>query len=561
MAPRNKRWVEAFVGRDDMRAGALMAVLMATLLFWGPKALAGTDQKGTLVIALDTLGAQSMDPILETRAPHAHYQAPVFDALVGFDLEKGGVGPGVAERWELSSDGGSWIFYVRKGLKWHNGDPLTAHDVKFSLERTMSPESLASRAAALRRDIERLEVLDDHTVRIYTKGTQPYFPEGLSRAVFQEGQLMPKKYIETQGVENFRKKPVGSGPWKFVRMVPGDRIEYEAVDYPHWRGTPHFKRLTILLVPEESTRVAMVRTGEAAIGSISPESIKEVKAAKIRVVTVPGTMQAIYQFWGLYRPEVKGSPLADMRVREALSLAINRQQIIDHVMDGQARWPLPFATFRYSVDMDMPRWESWAKEALRYDPERAKKLLAEAGYPTGFALTFWNTALPGTPFMFHIGEAVTGFWQKIGIKVELKAAEWGTFNPMQRGDQKNLVGTASMYRTAGRPVAAARYYGGFHTKSEHHLFGDPQHLTPLAEAFDKLHLEVVAEKDNTTRFEKTNRMIEMVANTWIAVPIVEGMGYWAVNPKLVGQFNPIPGRHEFGDVFERMPRPEQRQWQ
>jgi peptide/nickel transport system substrate-binding protein len=536
-------------------------IVLSMLLLWGADTLAATDQKGTLVVALDTLGAQTMDPILEARAPHAHYQAPVYDCIVWFDPVKGGIGPGVAERWEMAEDGKSWIFYVRKGQRWHNGDPVTAHDIKFSLERTISPESLVSRAAGLRRDIERIEVQDDYTVRVYTDGTLPYFPEGLSRAVFQEGQLMPKKYIETVGVEEFRKKPIGSGPWKFVRSVPGDRVEYEAVDYPHWRGTPQFKRLTILLVPEESTRVAMVRTEEAAIGSISPESLKEVKAARIRAVTVPGTMQAVYQIYGAYRPEVKGSPITDVRVREALSLAINRQQLIDHVMDGQAYWPMPFATFRYSVDMDVARWESWAKEALRYDPERAKKLLAEAGYPNGFQLTFWNTALPGTPFMMQIGEAVAGFWEKIGVKVDLKPVEWGTFPPMVRGDQKSLMGTPSMYRTAGRPVAVPRYNGGFHSKSEPHLLGDPEHPNPLVEEFDKINLAVISERDDAKRAEYTNRMIQLVADSWLAVPLIEGMGYWAVNPKLVGQFNPIPGRHEFGDVFERMPRPEQKAWQ
>jgi peptide/nickel transport system substrate-binding protein len=437
---------------------------------------------------------------------------------------------------------------------------LTADDVKFSLERTMSRESLASRAAILRRDVQHIEVVDEHTIRIYTNGTHPYFPEGLSRAGSQEGQLMPKQYIETVGVETFRAKPVGSGPWRFVRMVAGDRVEYEAVDYPHWRGTPHFKRLTILLVPEESTRLAMVRTGEASIASLSPASLQEVKGAKLRAVMVPGTMQATYQFWGVYRPEVQGSPLTDVRVREALSLAIDRQQIIDHIMEGQARWPLPFAIFQFSLDVDMPRWQSWAKEALRYDPVRARQLLAEAGYPNGFALTFWNTALPGTPFMFQIGEAVAGFWERIGVKVELKAAEWGTFNPMQRGEQKHLIGTASMFRAVSRPVAAGRYHSGFHSTSVHHLFGDPQHPTPLVEAFDALQLEVVTEKNDTNRFAKANRMIEMVANTWIAVPLIEGMGYWAVNPTMVGQFQAIPGRHELGDVFERMPRPEQRPW-
>jgi peptide/nickel transport system substrate-binding protein len=538
----------------------MLGVHLILLLVCAMLPAAAQEQKGTLTVALDTLGAQTMDPILEGRAPHAHYQAPVFDTLVGIDFDKGGVGPGVAERWELAPDGLSWTFYLRAGLRWHNGDALTAHDVKFSLERTMSPESVASRADALRRNVERIEVLDERSVRIFTRGVQPYFPEGLSRAVFQEGQLMPKQYIESVGAAEFRKKPVGSGPWKFVRSVPGDRVEYEAVDYPHWRGTPLFKRLVILLVPEESTRVAMVRTGEAAIASISPATIREVEAAKLRVVSIPGTMQAVYHFYGLYRPEFASSPLADVRVRQGLSLAINRQQIIEHVMYGQARWPMPFATFSYTVDMDTQRWEQWSREALRYDPARAKQLLSEAGYANGFALTFMNTALPGTPFMTQIGEAVADFWTKIGLKVEMKNVEWGSFQPMERGEQKGLAGNVSMYRTAGRPVAESRYQSGFHSKSLQHLFGDTGNCPALCQEFDQLQGMVVAERDDAKRADYNNRMLELVANTWLAVPIIEGMGYWAVNPKLVGAFQPVPGRHELGDAFERMPRPEQRAW-
>jgi peptide/nickel transport system substrate-binding protein len=109
------------------------AGLMAVLLLWSTQTQAATDQKGALVVALDTLGAQTMDPILETRAPHAHYQAPIFDSILWFDPVKGGIGPGVAERWEMAEDGQSWIFYVRQGQRWHNGDPVTAHDIKFSL--------------------------------------------------------------------------------------------------------------------------------------------------------------------------------------------------------------------------------------------------------------------------------------------------------------------------------------------------------------------------------------------------------------------------------------------
>ena len=535
-----------------------MLSLAATAL--AASSVLAEEQRGTLVVALDSLGAQSMDPIQEGRPGHSHYQAPIYDSLVGFDLERGGIGPGVAERWEIAPDGLSWTFHLRKDVKWHNGDPLTAHDVKFSIERTMSEGSLASRAAQLRRNVTKVEVVDDHTVRIHTDGVQVYFPSGLSRAVFQEGQLMPRKYIEEVGEEGFRKNPIGSGPWKFVESVPGDYVEFEAVDYPHWRGRPHFKRLRILLIPEESTRVAMVRTGEAAIAAISPEAIQEVRAADMKVVSVPATMQAIFQFWGLYKPEHKDSPLNDKRVREALSLAIDRQQIIDHVMYGEAGWPLPFAAFGYTVDMDRERWQGWAEKAFRYDLARAKELLTEAGYPQGFELNFANTALPGTPYMTQIGETVADFWTKLGIKVNLKHYEWGAFRTLNQGEQKALAGGASMFRTAGRPVAVTRYDVAFGEKSPHHLYGEPDNCPQLCQAFTELYGGLITEKDDDARAEKTNQMIEQVADAWMVVPIIEGMGYWAVNPEKVGAFEPIPGRHEFGDVFERMPRPDQKSW-
>ena len=193
-------------------------------------------------------------------------------------------------------------------------------------------------------------------------------PAGLSRAVAPEGAIMPKAYIEKVGEEEFRKKPIGSGPWKFVRNVPGDRIEFTAVTTPHWRGRPHFKDLTILLVPEESTRVAMVRTGEAAIASIGPETMLGASRAGLEVLSVPGTMQAVFQFWGTCRPEVKDSPIAKPRVRQALSLAIDRKQVIEHVMNGKARLPYPFATFAYTDYFSAERWEKWSAEAYRYDP-------------------------------------------------------------------------------------------------------------------------------------------------------------------------------------------------
>ena len=537
-----------------------VAALAAVAIVGALSPLHAQDQKGTLVFAVESLGAQTLDPILEGRPGNAVYQAVMYDSLVGFDVAKGGVGPGVAERWELSPDGLTWTFFIRPGQTFHNGDKLTAHDVKFSLERQMGPGSLAAAAASMRRAIKSIEVVDDLTVKVNTTSPQIGLPAGLSRAVAPEGAIMPKTYIEKFGEEEFRKKPVGSGPWKFVRNVPGDRIEFTAVTTPHWRGRPHFKDLHVLLVPEESTRVAMVRTGEAAIASIGPETMLGATRAGLEVLSVPGTMQAIFQFYGTGKPEVKDQPVAKPRVRQALSLAIDRKQIIEHVMNGKARMPYPFATFGYTDFLSAPRWEKWAAEAYRYDPALAKKILAEEGYPNGFELKFANTALPGTQFMIDIGTAIADMWTKIGIKVTLKHYEWGSFPPLERGDQAQLAGWASMYRTAGRPDAPWRYNGAFAPDSTQRLFGDKDNCAETCQDFVKTYRALVAELDRAKRTALTDRMVEIASDSWTVVPILEGMGYYAINTKKVGRFEAIPGRHELGDVFERIPRPEEKPW-
>jgi len=515
---------------------------------------------GTLVFAVESLGAQTLDPILEGRPGNAVYQAVMYDSLVGFNLEKGGVGPGVAERWEMAPDGLAWTFFIRPGQKFHNGDKLTAADVKFSLERQMAPNSLAAAAATMRRIIKSIDVIDELTLRINTTTPQIGLPPSLSRAVAPEGAIMPKDYIAKVGEEEFRRKPIGSGPWRFTRNVPGDRMEFTAAG-PHWRGNPRFKDLHILLVPEESTRVAMVRTGEAAIASIGPETMLGATRAGLEVLSVPGTMQAVFQFWGTWRPDVKDNPIAKPRVRQALSLAIDRKLIIDQIMNGRASMPFPFATFPYTESLSTDRWAKWAAENYRYDPALAKKILAEEGYPNGFELRFANTALPGTQFMVDIGTAIADMWGKVGVRVTIKHYEWGSFPPLERAaDQKDLTGWASMYRTAGRPDAPWRYNSSYAPDSTQRLLGDKDNCGEACQAFVKVYKALGDELDPAKRTALNDQMVQLVANTWTVVPIIEGMGYYAVNKKKVGQFAAIPGRHELGDVFERIPQPDQAPW-
>ena len=257
---------------------------------------------------------------------------------------------------------------------------------------------------------------------------------------------------------------------------------------------------------------------------------------------------------------MKDSLIAKTRVRQALSLAIDRKQVIEHVMNGRAQMPYPFATFGYTEYFSADRWNKWAAEAYRYDPALAKKMLAEEGYPSGFDLKFANTALPGTQFMVDIGTAVADMWTKVGVKVTLKHYEWGSFAPMERGDQAGLIGWASMYRTAGRPDVPWRYDGAFSPESIQRLLGDKDNCNETCQDFVKTNRELLAELDRTKRTALTDRMVEIVANSWTVMPILEGMGYYAINTKKVGQFEAIAGRHELGDVFERMPRPEEKPW-
>ena len=222
------------------------------------------QDKDTLVIALDTLGAQVMDPIADTRAPHAHYHAPIWDSLVGFDLEKGGIGPGVAERWTRADDGKSWTFYLRKGLKFHNGDPVTAprREVQPRADHDARVDLVGRGRAPPRRGQDRRR-WTTYTVRVTTKGVIPHFAASLSRAVFMEGtrdaeevhrdgrrQGVPRQADRQRPVEVRPERPrrshrVRSGDHAALARhpavqeddaAPRARAEHPHRDGPHGRG-------------------------------------------------------------------------------------------------------------------------------------------------------------------------------------------------------------------------------------------------------------------------------------------------------------------------------------
>ncbi len=223
----------------------------------------------------------------------------MYDSLVGFDLAKGGVGPGVAERWELSPDGLAWTFHIRPGQNFHNGDKLTAEDVKFSLERQMGPTF-----ARLRRGQHATHDQEHRgDRRADGEGATPPRRRSACRPACRarwrrKARSCPRPISRRSARRSSARSRSAAAPGSSCATCRAIASSSTPSTMPHWRGRPHFKDLHMLLVPEESTRMAMVRTGEAAIASIGPETMLSASRAGLEVLSVPGTMQALYPVLG-----------------------------------------------------------------------------------------------------------------------------------------------------------------------------------------------------------------------------------------------------------------------
>src|SRR5262245_29007391 len=339
----------------------------------------------------------------------------MFDYLVGTTPEgQPSQAGGLASKWESSADHKRWTFHLRRGVKFHDGTEMTSEDVKFSLQRAMGKRSTTGYAGPLRTLIADIETPAPDRVVIVTKESTLIIPTYLSRSLSTEGMVLPKKYIEANGDDVFARKPVGSGPYRFVEQVVGSHIKLAAVDQ-HWRlGVPKYKIVNFRLVPEETTRIALLRRGEVDVADISRERVKELEKEGFPVHF--RREEAILSMWFVLGPDGWVAPAKDKRVREALNLAIDRAEIAQSLFAGRAEpaaiplglsWSFKDVGFKVTPEMAYP-----------YDPARAKKLLAEAGQAGGFALDVYAHPLPGLPEGKALAEAVAGHWEEIGIKTK-----------------------------------------------------------------------------------------------------------------------------------------------
>jgi peptide/nickel transport system substrate-binding protein len=275
--------------------------------------------------------------------------------------------PALAESWTLSNDGLTYEFLLRQGVKFHNGDAVTAEDVKFSFARYRGTAS-----KTLKDRIAGVETPDSHRVRFTLRQPWPDFLTFYASAS-GAGWIVPKTYVEKVGDEGYKRAPIGAGPYKFVSFNPGVELTLEAFDQ-YWRKTPSVKYLVFKVIPDEATRLAALKRGEVDIAySIRGELAEELQRAK--GLTLKSGVTGNYWLYFADQWDAK-SPWQDQRVRLAASLAIDRNSINQALTLGHSH--ITGSIISQSFDF------YWQPPSPVYDPARAKRLLAEAGYPKGF---------------------------------------------------------------------------------------------------------------------------------------------------------------------------------
>jgi len=365
--------------------------------------------EGQLTVAFDaSIAPTFLDPA-ETPGigtPFTFLYA-MHDALIK-PLPGNDTAPCLAESWKESADGLSYEFKLRPGLKFHNGDPFTAEDVKFTFHRYRGAS-----AKLLHERVKSVDVLDALRVRFVLDRPWPDFLLFYATPATGAAWIVPKKYIEKVGEDGFRKQPVGLGPYRLVRQTPGVELVLEANEH-YWRKKPSIKTLVIKGVPDRTTRLAMLKTGEADIGylmvGVEASTIKNDPKLRLARVIPPAT-------WWLDFPEQFNpkSPWHDRRVRLAATMAVDKQALNEAERLG-------FSRLTGSI---IPSGMEFALriEPYPYDPTHAKRLLAEAGYPNGFDA---GDITPLPPFV-TMGEGVANYLAAVGIRGRVRGMERATY--------------------------------------------------------------------------------------------------------------------------------------
>jgi peptide/nickel transport system substrate-binding protein len=396
--------------------------------------------------------------------------------------------PSLAESWTGSEDGSVYEFVLRKDAKFHNGDPVTAEDVKFSFERYKGASH-----DLIKNRVAEIETPDPQHVRFKLKAPWPDFLTFYATAS-GAGWIVPKEYVEKVGVDGFKKAPVGAGPYKFVSFKPGVELVLEAFDQ-YWRKTPSVERLVFRSIPEETTRLAALQRGEVDIvysirGELA-EELQRTPGLTLKPVVPPAP------FWIYFADQWDAkSPWHDERLRRAASFALDRKAMNDAITLGYSK--ITGSIIPYSFDF------FWQPPSPTYDPAKAKELLAEAGHPDGFdAGDFYCDSSYS-----NVAEAALDNFQAAGIRLKLRPLERAAFVEAYSNKKlKNLIlGGSGAFGNAATRLEAFVVKGGTY------VYGSYPDL-------DALYHQQAAELDHKKRATILDKIQQILAERMIYAPI------------------------------------------
>ncbi|HUG35972.1 MAG TPA: ABC transporter substrate-binding protein [Candidatus Limnocylindrales bacterium] len=444
----------------------------------------------------------------------------VHDALVK-PMPGNPMAPSLAESWSTSRDGLSYEFVLRKGVVFQNGDPFTAEDVKFSFERYRG-----AAAKLLKDKVAAVEIVDPYRVRFRLKEAWPDFMTFYGTPATGAAWIVPKKYVEKVGDEGFKRAPIGAGPYRLAAFSPGIELVFEAHD-KYWRKTPAVKKMVWKVVPEDVTRLAMLKRGETDVayslrGPLG-EEVKRTAGLKL----VPTVISATQWFsFGPLQFDPK-SPWHDRRVRLAAALAfdknaINQAETLGHSKPTGSIIP---SAFEYAL----------AIPAYPYDPAQAKKLLAEAGYPNGFdAGEYMGDVSYGS-----VAEAIANYLGAVGIRTKVRPMERAAYLSQWKDKKFRAVHQAG---AGGLGNAATRVQNYFNSDGLYAWGGYPD--------MDDLYVQQARELDPKRREMILHQIQKLAHERVIAAPLWE-LGFLnAVGPRVAESGLGLISYHPYSAPYE-----------
>lgn len=496
----------------------LFALPAAALLAGGPSRAQASGMLNLAVAAPPT----TLDPHYHTLSPNNMMAEHFFDQLVGRNA-KAQLRPGLAESWRLVDDT-TWEFRLRRGVTFSNGDPFTADDVLFTLRRIPNVVNSPGSFSIYTKAIIASEVVDPHTIRFRTAGVYPLLPQDLSMVY-----IICKAVGDNVSTGDFNngRAVIGTGPFRLTSFSPDDRVVMARNDR-YWGEKPEWTQVTYRFVANDGVRVAALLSGDVQmIDVVPPNDMPRLRSTPGIAFSEMPSLRCIYlkldtehevspYITGPDGQKLDRNPLRDLRVRQALSIAINRQAIVDRVMQGAATptgQMMPPGANGFVADLPAPA----------FNADRAKALLTEAGYPNGFQITLIG---PNNRYVndAQIIQAIGQMWQRIGVRTRVEAVPFAVL--AQRQARNDMSAMLIGWATSGEPSSALR--GNLTTRIPDKGFGTVNFSGYSNARVDALVEEGLRTADDEKREDIFKQAMRVAMEDVALVPLHMQKNIWAL---------------------------------